>query len=365
MKKYFKITVHIVIWLVLVLLLNSKTFDLSWGAFDRSHGSLILPLLYGTALGAFIFYINIFKLIPKHFGKKNKQYLWIAFGWFIGVTLLEMLLDIVVLLTENAGLAGQHFKQASTADISLWFFMVFVSAFVPNLACWILAFAYRLPKDWILAEKQKSQLEKDKLQSELDFLRAQINPHFLFNGINSIYHLIGDDDTMARNTLLQFSGLLRYQLYDCSVNYISLEKELQYIHNYINIEKVRKGEDAVFNFSLPEIENNSTIASFKIAPLLITPFLENAFKYLSFHANREKNCIDLDLEIMQSGILNLKLVNSYDHTIKRGEKSSGGIGLENVKRRLDILYSDGKHRLEVSDAGDKFIVNLMINLNED
>lgn len=365
MNKYIKIVLHSIVWFSLVVLLNSKTFDLSWGGFDRSNGSLFIPLLYGIAFGAFIFYLNIYRLIPKYFGKKkSKKYLWIALGWFLGISLLEMALDVVVLITENLELAKQSIKQESTTSISLWGFMIFVSAIIPNLGCWILAFAYRLPKDWIMAEKEKNQLEKDKLKSELDFLKAQINPHFLFNGINSIYHLIGEDDDIAKKTLLQFSGLLRYQLYDCSVNSISLEREVTYISNYMHIEKVRKGEDVMFQLELPQFEENPIYSNYKIAPLLFTPFLENAFKYVSFYSNREKNFINLNLKITDSGILHFTLSNSFDDTLKRNEISVGGIGLNNVKRRLNLLYPNEKHQLNITEYNNVFLVKLMINLNE-
>ena len=365
MKKIFKIIIHLTVWLALVLLLNNETFDLSWGGFDRSNGSLFFPLFYGTAFGALIFYLNIYKYIPKYFGKnKNKKYFRIAFGLLAAITLLEMIIDIVVLVSENFELAKTQLKENPSSATLIWLLMIFTSAFIPNLACWILAFAYRLPKDWIYSEKQKDQLEKDKLRSELDFLKAQINPHFLFNGINSIYHLIGEDDDMAKETLLQFSGLLRYQLYDCSGNYIPLEKELNYIRNYINIQKVRKGKDAVFDFKLPDTDENSVIKKYKIAPLLITPFLENAFKYLSYHSNPKNNFITLDFKLPASGILDLAITNSYDNTFKSQNESVGGIGLNNVKKRLNLLYPKEKHQLEITQTKNTFIVKLIIDLNE-
>ncbi len=366
MKKFKKLIIHVIVWVLFILLLNNKTFDLEWGAFDRKGGSLLIPLLYGIAFGAFIFYINTNYYIPKYFGKEKKSKYWLlATLLLLGVSVLETIIDVVYLVYQNYELAKVQFKEESITALFPWLFMVLVSAFIPNILCWILAFAFRLPKDWIISERQKNQLEKDKLSSELGFLKAQINPHFLFNGINSIYHLIGEDDAMAKNTLLQFSGLLRYQLYECSVDYISIEKELDYINNYINIEKVRKGEDAVFTFKLPNVKDNSIIKKFKIAPLLISPFLENAFKYLSHFSNREKNFITLNLTITKAGILTMDLSNSYDNTFKIKEDSSGGIGLENVKRRMQILYPDKKHQMNISKDGNIFLVNLILDINED
>ncbi|MFC2101523.1 sensor histidine kinase [Bacteroidota bacterium] len=227
-----------------------------------------------------------------------------------------------------------------------------------------MSFAYRIPKDWIKSEQQKRQLEQDKLRSELDFLKAQINPHFLFNGINSIYHMIGIDADAAKETLLQFSGLLRYQLYECSEEFISLPKELAYISNYLNIEEVRKGEDAMFTFDLPKDGSSSSLGNYKIAPLLISPFLENAFKYLSHHSDRKMNILFFKMEIHEPGILTMTLKNSHDPKIKTHYHGAGGIGLENVKRRLSILYPDGKHDLKIEQDNEMYRVELMIKLNE-
>lgn len=362
MKKYKKVILHVVVWAVFIVLMNSERLGLAWGFFSRKEGSLILPLLYGTAIGALIFYLNVKILIPNYFSQNKKiKYLIYAFLLFFGASIIEALIDLVVLMNKNPELL----KEGPKAGFINWIVFIFLNTIIANFVCWVFAFAYKFPKEWIKNERQKNQLEKDKLHSELDFLKAQINPHFLFNGINSIYHLIGEDNEMAKNTLLQFSGLLRYQLYDCSVNYISIEKELNYINNYINIEEVRKGEDSIFKFDLPNIEDKPILKKFKIAPLLITPFLENAFKYLSHFSNREKNFITLKLDITSEGILTMNLSNSYDTTFKIKKDSSGGIGLENVKRRLKILYPEEKHGLEILDSNHQFFVKFKLDLNED
>jgi hypothetical protein len=365
MRYYKKIIIHIAIWSFLILVLNSKTIDFEWGAFDRKNGSLIIPLIYGMTFGAFIFYLNINHYIPKFFGKENKRHYWLyATLLLLGISLLEGTIDIAYLISQNYELAKIQFREEPRSVLLQWVLMITSTALVGNIACWILAFAYKLPKDWLINEKQKNQLEKDKLRTELNFLKAQINPHFLFNGINSIYHLIGVDNKTAKNTLLQFSGLLRYQLYDCGVNFIALEKELEYISNYLNIEEVRKGEDAVFKFKLPNIIENESLKKYKVSPLLITPFLENAFKYLSHYSDTKKNFINLDLKISEKGILNMELSNSFDYKFKMSVENKGGIGLENVKRRLDILYPEEKHTLEINKSDNVFLVNLILNLNE-
>jgi len=154
-------------------------------------------------------------------------------------------------------------------------------------------------------------------------------------------------------------------LYECNENFIALDKELNYIMNYLRIEEVRKGEDANFNFHLPDLSQSSFDKSLKIAPLLITPFLENAFKYLSNHSNNEKNIVDFRLDIESGDILRLKLMNTYEKSHLPSISKGGGIGLENVQRRLSLLYPDDKHSLVIRDDGTSYSVDLIIKLNEE
>jgi len=358
-----KIIKHLIPWSLFIALMNSESVGLAWGMFSRENGSILVPLMYGTAFGAVIFYLNIYYLIPKYYNNGGKLKYWLlGFVVFFGISLLEAGIDAIVLIKQNRDQLIMHLSESSNDDLMAWAIIVFMNVITSNFVCWIMAFAYKFPKDWLRNERQKHQLEQDRLRSELDFLKAQINPHFLFNGINSIYHLIGVDNEIAKSTLLQFSGLLRYQLYDCSVNYISLEKELNYIGNYIKIEEVRKGEDAIFTFNLPNIDEHESLKKYRIAPLLITPFLENAFKYLSHHSNKNKNFIKLDLTVSEDAILKMHLTNSYEGAFKLKDESIGGIGLVNVKRRLALLYPEGKHELQINHTENTYSVNLTLNL---
>nr|WP_299342936.1 histidine kinase [Allomuricauda sp.] len=359
-KHWKKLALHILAWLAFVFLMSSKAVDITWGFFSRSEGSILLPMLYGTAFGALIFYGNYYFLIPKYFRERRKWRYWLlTLGSFFAVCLVESVVDIVVLIQKQPAVdsSGQN-----PDDFSRFATLVFANTLTANLFCLVFAFAYRFPKDWIRNEKQKNQLERDKLRSELDFLKAQINPHFLFNGINSIYHLIGSDDALAKDTLLQFSGLLRYQLYQGNVDFISLNKELEYLRNYIRIEEVRKGEDAMFSIEFPNLDDER-LSVLKIAPLLISPFLENAFKYLSHNSDRNRNFVNIDLA-MKDAELYFRIENSTDSKLKKGPESNGGIGLANVKRRLGLIYPDGRHELKIDPEGNTFTVELKLKLNE-
>lgn len=202
-------------------------------------------------------------------------------------------------------------------------------------------------------ERRNRKLEKEKLESELNFLKAQINPHFLFNSINSVYVLIDEDKKLARETLLKFSGLLRYQLYDCSNNYMPLERELEFIKDYIDLELVRSGNDVLISF-----ETVAYIPQLDIAPFLLVPFVENAFK----HRSRRKTGNWVSVKCTANdNVFSMEVTNSRDPGAEN--KPYGGIGLQNVKRRLTLLYP-GKHTLNITKTEYEYNVNLQLILNE-
>jgi LytS/YehU family sensor histidine kinase len=216
----------------------------------------------------------------------------------------------------------------------------------------IAGFYYILRFEYKKSEKLNQALVEENYKTELKYLKAQLNQHFLFNGINSVYHLIGKNDTLAKETLHQFSDLLRYQLYE-SNTHILLDKELDFVMKYIKIEKTRRGSDIQLDYDI-----KSGSSKLKIAPLLLIPFIENAFKHCSNHIDSNANTITIKIEEI-GGKLHLNVVNSYDESTY--ENRVGGIGLVNVKKRLSLLYPD-KHQLDIKKSKGNYIVNLCINL---
>jgi len=361
-----KIIFHLLFWIGFIFLLNSELLGLEWGPFSRRRDSLLIPLFYGMGINAILFYTNAYWLIPQKLQKKK----YLSFcGWamllLIALTAVELLVDAFYL--DSIGLIDGEVESEVARDQSDYtgaaeLAIFFASTFVFNVFFWAMAFLYRWPKDWIRNERQKQRLMQDKLTAELEFLRAQINPHFLFNGINSIYHLIGTDDENAKRVLLKFSDLLRYQLYECGEDFIPLVKEIKYLRNYIGIESIRKGEDAVIDVQWPETAILENLNGLKIAPLLLTPFLENAFKYLSLYSEKEKNRLEAKLQIENKHLF-FWIKNNIDPAFQKNRKGkAGGIGLENVKRRLILLYPE-KHELTVLKNSEFFEVNLKIKLS--
>ncbi len=354
---------HLLFWAGYIALLNTETMNMDWGPMAKEKGTLLVPLSFGMIINAILFYSNVYILIPKYLHPKNYRsfFRWSAV-LLVCLSLLEYFFDIWYLFGLEVLSPSYDFsitQRDFTNNNDLIIFMSSTTIF--NLFFWGLAFLYRWPIDWMRNERQKQQLIHDKLSAELEFLKAQINPHFLFNGINSIYHLIGDDANMAQKVLLKFSDLLRYQLYECKEELIPLKKELHYLKNYLGIEAVRKGEDAIIKIDLPHLPYSENDFQQKIAPLLLTPFLENAFKYLSLHSEKEKNILVVRLSLEDSH-LHFVVKNTIDPTAKmKYQGKPGGIGLKNVKRRLALLYPN-KHYLDTLEKENCFTVNLKINL---
>lgn len=213
--------------------------------------------------------------------------------------------------------------------------------------------AVRFFRDRMQTQIQLENLEKEKISTELDFLKAQINPHFLFNSLNNILFQIDKSNQGARETLLQFSDMLRYQLYDCSHDEIDIEKELQYIRNYVEIQMIRKTDK--YNCDL--IISDS-VKKFRIAPLLLIPFIENAFKHIS---HSEKNSIFISIDYVDGDLIFTEF-NDKDRSTPVTLDENKGIGLSNVKRRLDLLYPN-KHYLEITNTQNQFKVYLTIKIN--
>jgi len=218
-----------------------------------------------------------------------------------------------------------------------------------------LAVAVKTIRDKIRNDRRTALLEKEKTDSELRFLKSQMNPHFLFNAINSIYVLIKKDPDFAGHTLVKFADMLRYQLYECNTEVIPIEKEISYLDNYIQLEQLRKGDliQAHYNVS-------PSTGKFSIAPLLLIPFVENAFKYVSNCPDKE-NFVTVDLNF-QDNIFELSVENTMDEdAMMPKERAWGGIGLENVRRRLQLIY-DGRHALDISTKDGVFSVLLTIKI---
>jgi len=202
-------------------------------------------------------------------------------------------------------------------------------------------------------QNESEQQTFERAQAELKLLKAQINPHFLFNSLNNLYALTLKQSIDASKVTLTLSEMLRYLIYECSEARVPLKKEISVIENYISMEKMRLGERVHVSFHMKGNIEPEMI----IAPMIILPIVENCFK----HGVEESAEGYVNINLIVNGQLVLKVDNSKNHNAQRSR--SEGIGLENLKRRLDLEYG-GKHELQIIEDDDSFLVKLTLSLGQ-
>lgn len=301
---------------------------------------MILFLLY-PAINISLFYINFLVYIPRFLDKKRY---W-AYALFIIVTIIAYGLGKygVGLMFKQYVLVRQHGEVIS-------FPSYFLSTVFTSLIFIFLSTVLKFTTDWFLNERIQHDLENQRLSAELAFLKSQINPHFLFNSLNSIYSLAYQRSETTPEAILKLSEIMRYMLYECNDNKVDLSKELQYLHNYIDLQKIRFGNKAFIDFKvMGEVTNQ------QIVPLLLIAFIENAFKHgvASDVTSPIKLLINVDESKLHFYIQNKKHTHNRD--------TIGGIGLNNVQRRLNLLYPY-KHTLNIRDEADTYTCELSIVL---
>lgn len=226
------------------------------------------------------------------------------------------------------------------------------------LAYVVLTTLLKLSKAWFKLSAQKQRLElleKEKLQVELKALKSQINPHFLFNSLNNLYGLALDKDEKTPDLLLQLSQSMRYMLYESNEDLVALNREIDYLNNYLDLQKLRIDEDiANIQFRIIGQADGK-----KIAPLLFIPFVENAFKH-GIKGAVAQVFIDMELKIKDDELV-FKIKNNKGKIDENIPSQYKGIGLENVKRRLSLLYPN-RHELNIKESPETFEVELVLLL---
>lgn len=278
------------------------------------------------------FYLSFLVLIPKlYFQKKYYLFFSIVFICFA----LIFFLPLVLIPSTNFN--TNTFDAFFIREIKIRLFQ-FLIVFVFSL---MLKINIRL-----------KQSEKEKLDAELAYLKAQINPHFLFNTLNSIYSLaIVQSDNVA-SSIVKLSNMMRYVLSESSNDYVRLEKEIEYIQNFIELQQIRFGSFIQFECTITGDHKNKTIA-----PLILIPFIENAYKH---GVNAEDNSI-IKIQIDTTEKQLFLFVKNNKVFVQRSEESESGLGVENTKNRLQIIYP-GKHNLQIDNTEKEYSVSLTIDL---
>jgi two-component system, LytTR family, sensor kinase len=336
MVKNRKTRYHILFWFGIYLF---------WVAVFRSYSiaitkTITIEFCYLIFITADYYAINNL-IIPKFLFRKKYRF-------FISGSLLVIAISawLRALVAVQMNLLFFHLK---SSDFGTLYFNSFI-----NILVWVLLITIgNMLVERIQTQQQMERLEKERVKNELDFLKAQINPHALFNSLNTIYGYIDKNNQEARNSLLHFSKLLRYQLYDCVAEKVSLGKELEYIREYVAFQRLRKDGRLMVNLDIEEAD-----PEIQVVPLLLVVLIENAFKFVSNFPDKDNEiCIQVRLK---DNILCGYIKNTIecDQATKSGP---GGIGIINLKRRLQLLYPH-KHKLNINDHNGFYETELIIYL---
>jgi len=336
---FLKYKLHHVFFWMLVL---GIWFFLRADDYSSKEMAFKVTLIKVADLAAMIYLTN-YLLIPFLLYKKRYLLFGLSFvGIVFGSSILKM--NILGHLLNSPDLINwsHDLKTRIYDNILPHFFLVIAGA------------AVKLVSDYAKLQQRMAETAKEKAEAELNFLKSQINPHFVFNSLNAVYFLIHKDNSAARDALHTFSEMLRYQLYEMNGEKVPIEKEVRYLRDYIELQQLRKDEkySAEFNVS-PAVRN------FSIEPLLLIPLVENAFKHISHHTDKV-NEIKASMDFA-NGRFSFLVENSTDNgTVK---EQPGGIGLANVQRRLELLYP-GKHELTIRNRLGNFMVSLNLQLHD-
>ena len=340
-----RVLIHILIWGITWFLLI-LFFTEGW----KDPLRLIhrgLPLIVSLLI---LIAINLVYLLPDLYFK-NKFGLYFLNSCFLFVGIIWLLNNDMLIfsdLVEKYSVPERLTQQGRNAQAGTWlrYFIPLIISFVGSTLIELTHFANK-------KERAAISIEKEKLDTEIKFLKSQINPHFLFNVLNNIYTLtvVKSDDAPAN--LMRLSEMLRYMLYDTNNGKVSLQKEIDYLENYISLASLKDSRGLNINVNLDKSQ-----AGLKIAPLLLIPFVENAFKHSKIE-DLKNGFINISLNTKNKN-LEFVIENSIPNVPFKKDKL-GGIGLPNTKQRLELLYPN-KHLLSISDSGKVYSINLKLDL---
>lgn len=320
-----------------------------------------------NAVSGIIFYTNYLILVPRFFfNKKRLRYYMMVFGMLVFFFFLSNGLNELVFKyvpgearSESSVRPQNEFRKPGPPAPDKFigrppfrqmhlFNYVFTSMFLVFFSVGL-----RVLERHSETEKWQKELEKEKLNSELAFLKNQISPHFFFNTLNNIYSLISINQEDSQKAVLKLSKLMRYLLYESEQGNTMLSSEIDFMNNYIDLMKLRMSEKINLSISFPEQYEDKSIP-----PLLFIPFIENAFKHgISY---REKSFIDVSMSTTKDSI-GFRCANSIVKSREDTDGGNSGIGLENVSKRLSLLFP-GKHDLKINKTDTEFEILLRINL---
>ena len=353
---YRRIAWHIFFWVVLSVFYDAVSSYVSDTPF---FPTLVHDLKYFFPSDFLGVYFTLYILIPKFLFKKK----YLSFVLF-SILFFGILILLVALPLQYYGLFvefKQDFIREGKPFPSLYDYMShnFLMAVTIKLMIIGIASSIKIAKNWLVSQQRQQNLMKEKLEidlqlreSELRFLKSQINPHFLFNALNNLYSLTLEKSEKAPDVVLKISSILDYVLYECNVPQIDLDREISNINDYIDLQKIRYGEDTDISVTV-----NGETGNAKIAPLLILPLVENAFKH-GLDKNVGKGYIEIEIDVDEDKNFVSVIKNSL-----KGEKNHNkeGIGILNLRKRLELQYP-GKYEFDLQINDDSCVTQLKLQL---
>ena len=309
-------------------------------SFDREQPQIqVYQVVFFLNYAFGVLLIN-FVLLPRYFYKK--RYIHFLVGIVLVITL--------VLVVEELVLEQIYFPDTRGADFQNVFYLL-----LDVLPIITILSGFKFAWDAITKQREVEKLTELMQQSELSFLKSQINPHFLFNNLNNLYSYALENSPKTPKIILELSSVLRYMLYECQEKYVPLSNELRQLENFIRLNELQIEERGKVNYSFVDVGQG-----FRIAPLILLVFVENAFKH-STENQSEEITIDIQVNLNTEGVLNFSCTNSYINSPNK-DALTEGIGLQNVKKRLDLIYPDA-YSLQIEELPKLYKVELSLDLN--
>ncbi len=332
-NRWFRILLHIAVWVVLFtlpFLMRPQR--------EMPPAREIVSYMLGNATFIAFFYLNAYLLVPALLSKRHYwRYVLAVIGGYAAVVLLQSILSLYFHRPD----------QKSFWPHVLFLFFLFLFFLASSMA-------FRLIGDQIIADQRAKDTENEHLKTELSFLRSQASPHFMFNVLNNMVALARKNSDLLEPSLIKLSSLIRYTVYEANEEKVDLDKEIEYLKSYIDLQQQRFGKNVDFTVDLDQVDDH-----YQIEPMLLISFVENAIKHgTGFMANPS---IDIKLKA-EKGRLDFLVKNRYNPDSLEVKDRTSGIGLSNVKRRLDLLYQQ-QHQLNIVRSEGRFTVSLQLTLH--
>ncbi|MEL6628727.1 MAG: histidine kinase [Bacteroidota bacterium] len=341
-----RIQAHIGFWLTYILFQAFLIFTQNgvvYDALESLGASLVLLPLKILAV-----YFTLYFLIPRYFFRGH------YFMFASGTALLLFLTGFLHRLVNYFIILPIRLPGYDLPSDQFFIIPAILNASLDVLIVLLLTSVIKIFKYWYQEQQVAQAMIEEKLEAELKFLKGQIHPHFLFNTLNNLYALTLKKSDDAPEVVLRLSGMVNYMLYDASAPEVGLEQEIESLHNYIALERIRYGKDLDIFFDV-----SGDPSRVRIAPLLLLPFVENSFKHGVSESIQDK-WIAINLQIKENSLI-FKVENSRMPVGKESDNpyQSGGIGLQNVNRRLELLYGE-HYELKVREEIDSYLIVLRL-----